>query len=246
MLIIASSPYVKFCMKDFFISYNRHDRPWAEWIAWILEAAQYSVVIQAWDFRPGSNFILDMQRAAVETQKTIAVLSNTYLASAYTQPEWAAAVADDPESIRRKLIPVKVKECKPTGLLSQINYVDLTKASETEAKLLLIDSLKERIKPEIQPDFPGDIKTVEEPFLLDISFPKKTPERQKSAIEQIYQKRIQRLENRLLVLEGSLNAIAKQLDFTTNASDQIHLERQITVLEDEMIEVAQQLDNLRG
>ena len=43
-------------MKDFFISYNTADRDWAEWIAWTLEEAGHSVVIQAWDFRPGENF----------------------------------------------------------------------------------------------------------------------------------------------------------------------------------------------
>jgi hypothetical protein len=47
-------------MKHFFISYNKADKQWAEWIAWILEEAGYSVVIQAWDFRPGENFALRM------------------------------------------------------------------------------------------------------------------------------------------------------------------------------------------
>ena len=78
-------------MKDFFISYNRFDKQWAEWVAWTLEEAGYSVVIQAWDFRPGGNFVLDMQRVAAQTKRTIAILSETYLKSAYTQPEWAAA-----------------------------------------------------------------------------------------------------------------------------------------------------------
>ena len=77
--------------KDFFVSYNRHDKTWAEWIAWTLEAAGYTVVIQVWDFRPGGNFVLDMQRAAAQAERTIAVLSRTYLESQFTQPEWAAA-----------------------------------------------------------------------------------------------------------------------------------------------------------
>jgi hypothetical protein len=48
--------------KDFFISYTSTDRPWAEWIAWQLEHVGFSVVIPAWDFHPGGNFVLDMQR----------------------------------------------------------------------------------------------------------------------------------------------------------------------------------------
>jgi hypothetical protein len=42
-------------MKDFSISYTKADQAWAAWIAWTLEAAGYSTVIQAWDFLPGSN-----------------------------------------------------------------------------------------------------------------------------------------------------------------------------------------------
>ena len=59
--------------KDFFISYNGADRQWAEWIAWQLEAAGYTTVIQAWDFRPGSNFVLEMQKASEQVERTIAV-----------------------------------------------------------------------------------------------------------------------------------------------------------------------------
>ena len=71
--------------KHFFVSYNGHDKQWAEWIAWILEEAGYSVIIQAWDFRPGSNFVLEMQNATVQAEKTIAVLSNNYRSYALTE-----------------------------------------------------------------------------------------------------------------------------------------------------------------
>ena len=38
-------------MKDFFVSHNKADRAWAEWIAWQLEAAWYTTVVQAWDYQ---------------------------------------------------------------------------------------------------------------------------------------------------------------------------------------------------
>jgi hypothetical protein len=79
-----------------FISYNRADRDWAEWIAGAIESAGYEPIIQAWHFRPGENFVLRMQEAAEQTDFTIAVLSETYLKSEFTQPEWAAAFAQDP------------------------------------------------------------------------------------------------------------------------------------------------------
>jgi TIR domain len=49
--------------RDFFISYTSVKRPWAEWIAVQLEAAGYTTVLQAWDVRPGSDFLHQMQQA---------------------------------------------------------------------------------------------------------------------------------------------------------------------------------------
>jgi TIR domain len=49
--------------KNFFISYTSKDQKWAEWIAWHLEEAGYSTVLQAWDFHAGGNFVLDMDKA---------------------------------------------------------------------------------------------------------------------------------------------------------------------------------------
>jgi TIR domain len=72
-------------MKDFFVSYNSKDLTWAEWIAWELEEAGYSIVIQSWDFRPGGNFVLEMQKASSEAERTIAVLSPNYLGAQFTE-----------------------------------------------------------------------------------------------------------------------------------------------------------------
>ncbi|KAM3115138.1 tetratricopeptide repeat protein [Phormidesmis sp. 146-33] len=143
-------------MKNFFVSYNRHDRAFAEWIAWILEEAGYSVVIQAWDFRPGGNFVLDMQKAASEAERTIAVLSDNYLQSLFTQPEWAAAFAQDPTGEKRTLISIRVGECKLTGILATIVYVDLVGVDEAEAQELVRQSaLDGRTKPTQKPRLPG-------------------------------------------------------------------------------------------
>jgi TIR domain/NB-ARC domain len=138
-----------------FISYNRADRDWAEWIAGAIESAGYEPIIQAWHFRPGENFVLRMQEAAAQTDFTIAVLSETYLKSEYTQPEWAAAFAQDPTGKKRKLIPVRVAECTLTGMLVPIVYIDLIDLCEPDAKRALLDGLKPSGRP-VQPQpFPG-------------------------------------------------------------------------------------------
>ena len=141
-------------MKDFFISYNQADRAWAEWIAWTLEEAGYSVIIQAWDFRPGGNFVLDMQRAIEDTNTTIAVLSADYLTAEYTHPEWAVAFRQDPQGQHCTLIPIRVSDCQPTGLLGIITYADLVDCPGPEAHRMLLDAVKARVKPEHKPPVP--------------------------------------------------------------------------------------------
>ncbi len=143
-------------VKDFFISYNRADRTWAEWIAWQLEEAGYSTVLQAWDIRPGSNFVLEMQGAAALAERTIAVLSPDYLTSSFTQPEWAAAFAQDPTGEKGTLVPVRVRECDPKGLLPQIVYIDLVGLDEKGASTVLLTGVQRgRAKPTAPPPFPG-------------------------------------------------------------------------------------------
>ncbi|MGH6890419.1 MAG: toll/interleukin-1 receptor domain-containing protein [Rhizomicrobium sp.] len=143
-------------MDDFFISYTSADDAWAQWIGHVLEDKGYSVIIQAWDFRAGSNFIVEMQRTAASAARTIMVLSPDYLKSQFAAPEWAAAFARDPEGLQRGLVPVKVRPCEPTGMLKPLVHIDLVGLDETEAVKRLIDRLTERRgKPSSRPPFPG-------------------------------------------------------------------------------------------
>ncbi|UPJ68593.1 toll/interleukin-1 receptor domain-containing protein [Bradyrhizobium sp. 191] len=143
-------------MTDFFISYNKADRTWAEWIAYVLEDAGFSTSIQAWDFRPGTNFVLEMQEAAAEAVRTLLVLSPDYLTSQFAASEWAAAFARDPRGVEGKVVPVMVRPCEPKGLLRQIVRIELVGLEEDEARRWLLKGIEQRrAKPEAQPPFPA-------------------------------------------------------------------------------------------
>jgi nucleoside phosphorylase len=143
-----------------FVSYTEVDKAWAEWIAWQLEDAGYSTTIQAWDFSPGTNFVLQMDGAAKAADRTIAVLSPDYLKSRFAAAEWATALAQDPTGDDRRLLPVRVREFERQGLLGQIVYLDLVNLDEDAARSKLLTALRpRRLKPAATPSFPGTSAT---------------------------------------------------------------------------------------
>jgi len=146
--------------EDFLITYTTVDEEIAEWVAFCLEDAGYQVIFQKWDFRPGNNFVLLMNRALIVAKQTIAILSPAYEEALFTQPEWAAIFSDDPKGIKRGLIPVRVVDFKPKGLLKGIIYIDLVphlKNSDRDgARIALVNGIREgRAKPGCEPAFPS-------------------------------------------------------------------------------------------
>jgi tetratricopeptide (TPR) repeat protein len=141
--------------QDFFISYTGADRPWAEWIAVQLEAAGYTTVLQAWDFRPGSDFLHQMQQATSTAGRTIAVLSPAYFGSAFSEAEWRAAFAKDPTGELGLLVPVRVQECAPPGLLASRVYIDLVDIDEATAKQRLLAGVDQSGARPTSAPFPG-------------------------------------------------------------------------------------------
>ena len=147
-------------MKDFFISYKGENQDWAEWIAWQLEEEGYTTILQAWDFHAGGNFVLLMQKAFEKAERTISLLSTSYLAGIYTNAEWAAAFTMDPTGEKGALIPIRIEKCELKGLHNPIIYIDLFGLNKLTAKNTLLQQIKrtvrkERLKPEQEPDYPS-------------------------------------------------------------------------------------------
>ena len=146
--------------KDFFVSYTSADKAWATWIAYILEDDGHTVTIQEWDFRPGSNFAIEMDKALKQSPRMIAVLSPAYLKAQFPAPEWAAAFAGDPEGAKNALVPIMVEECSPEGLLSQVVQIRIHGKDEPTARKMILEGVRrERSKPSTPPPFPGTSST---------------------------------------------------------------------------------------
>jgi hypothetical protein len=141
--------------RDFFISFASPDREWAEWIATRLERRGYSTVYQSADFRAGSNFLHEMHEAVDNADRLIAVLSPDYLRSDYCEAEWQAFFARDRNGRRGLIIPVRVRSCKPTGLLAARVYADLVGSPDEVARKKLLAAVdKNRSRP-VDATYPG-------------------------------------------------------------------------------------------
>lgn len=141
---------------------------WAEWTATVLEAAGYRTLLQAWDFQPGSNFVLEMHDALRRSDRVIALLSEPYLRSAFAAPEWAGAFVTHPQGEGRRLLPLRVGDCQPDGLLAAVVYIDLVGATEPEARRRVLGAVADRQRrPTVAPvpgagpaGFPGRLPAI--------------------------------------------------------------------------------------
>src|SRR4051794_40883053 len=84
------------------------------------------------------------------------ILSPAYLASSpFGRAEWRHAFAEDPGGGARRLIPVRVQECSPGGLLKTRVYIDLVDHDEAAARAELLRGVREAGPPADEPAYPG-------------------------------------------------------------------------------------------
>lgn len=130
-------------MKDFFVSYTGIDLQFATWVAELLESEKYSVVIQAWDFRPGDNFVAKINESLRECKKLIVILSKNYLKSKWCETEWTVKLEEQIRLNEQRIIPIRIDSVDLEGLLSPIIYIDIVDKLESEAKQEILNGIQE-------------------------------------------------------------------------------------------------------
>ena len=131
-------------MKDFFISYTGSDVKFATWVAEILEKNKYSVTIQAWDFRPGDNFVSKINEALKECKQLIIILSNKYLESGWCEIEWTSKFAEQVKLKETRIIPIRIEPINTLnqGLFAPVVYIDIVNKPEYEAEDIILAGIK--------------------------------------------------------------------------------------------------------
>jgi hypothetical protein len=151
---------------DFFVSFTGADAEWAEWIAGEAQSIENEqgrpceVLFQKWDFVPGTSWAAMIDKGVRESRRIIPVLSPTYLDECpFGAAEWQAVWRRDPNGVTRSVVPVRVRECDPDGLLGPIVYIDLVGQPADAARVALTSGLTAAIsgvRPRRTVEFPGD------------------------------------------------------------------------------------------
>jgi tetratricopeptide (TPR) repeat protein len=144
---------------DFFVSHAGADRAWAEWVAWQLTDAGYSVELDAWDWATGQNFVLMMSDALARCDRVVALFSAAYFErDRYTSDEWTAAMLHVPGTVPGRLVPVRVQEVPPADMppvVRPLVFGDLFGVDAAEARRVLLQAVQGPRRPDGEPVFPG-------------------------------------------------------------------------------------------
>src|ERR1700691_3259032 len=125
---------------DFFVSHAGADAAWAEWAAWQLIDAGYTVELDVWDWAAGRNFVTAMSEARAD--RVVALFSAAYFEpERYTTEEWSASLVHLPGVAAGRLVPVRVQEvpaARVPPLLRPLVSRDVFGVAEEEARRVLL------------------------------------------------------------------------------------------------------------
>jgi hypothetical protein len=137
---------------DFFVSHAGRDTAWAEWLAWHLQEAGYTVELDVWDWAPGEDFVARMQQALGRADRLLAVCTEAYFCSAFGGAELRAAFAGS-AAAEGRIVPVLVEPVTLPPLYTSLIHLDLIGLNEAAAAARLQDRLAGS-RPTRPPPFP--------------------------------------------------------------------------------------------
>jgi hypothetical protein len=110
---------------DVFISYSHRDRHWVDdELLPGLEQKGFHACIDHRDFKGGVPVVENIQEAVETSRKTVMVLTQEYLNSAWAQFEGLMLQTRDPANRTRRLIPLRREECSLPDRIAYLTYVD--------------------------------------------------------------------------------------------------------------------------
>ena len=121
---------------DVFISYSHENEDWVhQWLLPRLKKAGLCTCIDMEDFAVGAPSLTEMERAVVQSAKTLLVLTPEYLASEWTEFENILTQTLDPAARQRRVIPLLLEDCDRPPRIAMLTYADFRPEGRREKEL---------------------------------------------------------------------------------------------------------------
>jgi hypothetical protein len=121
---------------DLYLSYSPQETRWAqEWLLPRLERAGLRVFVDFRDAHPGASKIAEIERAVLESSKTLIVLTPAYLKSEWNDFQSILIQHLDPAARQQRLIPLIYSDTELPLRLNMLVPVDFTDAAQRDAQL---------------------------------------------------------------------------------------------------------------
>ena len=134
----------------FVLSYAAADRAWAEWVAWQLKDAGYTVMLDVWSWEAGSSFHSLLTQFG-DSDVVVALFSAAYFEAAlWTRAELNAALAAG----RGRVVPLRLDDTTPLTVLQSLQTGDLFGLDEESARRVLLEAVRGAARPIAPPPFP--------------------------------------------------------------------------------------------
>ena len=118
---------------DVFISYSSANKDWVrKTLTPILEKAGLNVCDYYRDFDVGAPIVKEMERAVLESRKTILILSTAYLNSGWTEFENLMLQTLDAANQQRRLLPVIIEKCELPLRFKYLNCVNFANPDDVD------------------------------------------------------------------------------------------------------------------
>lgn len=137
-------------LQEFYISFTKTDKLWADWITWQLKTVDILAKISSpLDSQEGKNFALKIPEILQQFGHILAILSPDYLYALDEELDWALLLQQEAQKTGGLIVPVHVRECRYElrHVLGAIHYIDLVGQNELEARHTLLAIVQENNQP---------------------------------------------------------------------------------------------------
>jgi hypothetical protein len=116
---------------DVFVSYSHRNQDWVRgWLVPQLKHAGLRVCIDHESFALGAPIITEIERAVLQSRKTLLVLTPEYMQSGWTEFENLLVQTSDPASHQRRLILALLRDCELPPRIRALVPMDFTQSEE--------------------------------------------------------------------------------------------------------------------